>query len=148
MDELAVRLREQLESAGSAQLIVTGYSMVPMLHNRRDTVTLVPFRGCAKPGDVIFFQRGDGQLVLHRIVGMREQCYICSGDHESKPETVLPEQVLAVVESFTRGGKAYCVKDPSCRIYSFLVTRSFPIRRPFLALRKAAGRIRSSLRRQ
>ena len=40
MEELVPLLQLQMETGGSARLIVTGYSMMPMLHHRKDSVVL------------------------------------------------------------------------------------------------------------
>jgi len=148
MNELAQQLRQSLADSGSARLLVTGYSMVPMLRNGRDSVTLGPVDRSARPGDVIFYQRSDGQLVLHRVIRAGESGYICCGDHQHEQETVLPEQLLGIVTEFCRAGKRFSVGQPVYRLYAFCVTHTFPIRKPFLSLRKTLGRLKRRLRRR
>ena len=50
MEELMPLLQLQMEASGSAKLTVTGWSMMPMLHNRRDSVEICPVDGAAGEG--------------------------------------------------------------------------------------------------
>ena len=68
MKDLAELITLQLEKGGRAKLTVTGFSMRPMLHERRDSVVLIPVRQRQSAGDVILYLRENGQYVLHRII--------------------------------------------------------------------------------
>ena len=146
MNQLAAQLTAYMEAHGSAQLLVVGHSMVPMLRNGRDRVTLIPAQRSLKAGDVIFFQRNADQLVLHRIIRMDGKCFLCSGDHQHQLEKVHPQQIIAVVSAFERAGKCHRISEPLYRFYARCAVLFFPIRRPFLALRKLAGDLRRRFR--
>ena len=142
MEELAQLLAVQLQH-GSAPLRVTGVSMHPILRNRKDTVMLRPFTGQLKRGDVVLFQRQDGSYILHRAISKpRQQQFLCSGDNQYVAEQVNFSQVLAVVESFTRGKKHVSVNDPVYRFVSWFWVAIFPLRKPILKLRRRLGRLR------
>ena len=147
MEQLAQLLQVQLAQGGRAELNVTGNSMKPMLHHRRDAVSLVPADGQLKKGDLILYRRENGKYVLHRIVRVRGELeFICSGDNQWEPETVFDQQVMAVVTGFRRDGKQYDVGHKGYRLYVWLWVGMFPVRRPIIALRRRLGRLRRALR--
>lgn len=145
MHELTQLLTLQLENGGRAELTVTGYSMRPMLRDRRDSVTLVPVMDKQKPGDVILYRRENGQYVLHRIIGVNAEGYICSGDNQAMREPVAHSQLIAVMEAFTRGGRVRTVRDPVYRVYSGACVRLFFARGCYIAVRRKMGKGLSKL---
>ena len=147
MEELAPLIGLQLENGGRATITVTGISMLPMLYNRRDSVTLIP-GGKEKLGDVIFYRRDNGQYVLHRIIRLTEDGYICCGDNQYEKEPVRPEQVIAVVDSFVRKGKLYTHTHFGYRVYTALWVRLFFMRRFYIAVRRWAGRLLSRMKKR
>ena len=147
MEELAKLLKLQLDDSGTAQLIVTGMSMWPMLTNRRDQVTLAlpPETYCK--GDLILYRRDCGSYVLHRIVRIaKDGTFICSGDNQWLPEKVCPQQVFAIVTAFCRKGIHYPVTHCGYRCYVSVWVTMFPLRRPILVLKNLFLRLRQRLR--
>lgn len=140
MEELAALLQTQLAAGGRAILVVTGSSMMPMLHNRRDRVVLEPPVDLRRT-DVILFRRESGAYILHRIVRMGEEVMLCSGDNQWEPETVLRSQVVAKVTEFTRKGKTFRVGRGFWHLWARFWTGIFPVRRPLIALRRWVGRL-------
>ncbi|MBQ8360290.1 MAG: hypothetical protein IJX37_10395 [Oscillospiraceae bacterium] len=145
MESLAEVIRLQLDNGGRANLTVTGNSMYPMLLGRRDSVTLIPPANLKK-GDVILFQRESGAYILHRIIGITAQGYICSGDNQAIREPVSPERVVAVVDSFVRKGKCHTVKTGFYRFYSAVWVGMFGLRPVYLVCWRYLGRLRRKLR--
>ena len=145
MKSLAEIIAVQLENGGRAKLTVTGYSMRPMLHEKRDSVTLIPVREQQLPGYVILYLRENGQYVLHRIISVNAQGYICSGDNQAMREPVAHSQLLAVMDGFTRKGKTYTVKNPGYRLYTWAWVRLFFLRKGYISLRRRLGRLRAGL---
>ena len=142
-------LQLQLENGGKAPLQVTGNSMYPMLRSRKDSVLLQTVEGELHKGDLIFYRRENGAYVLHRIVKMPGgQAFICSGDNQFEPEQVKADQVIARVTEFTRKGKLYKAENAAYRLYVWLWTGLFPVRRPLLAIRKKLGDFRRKLRKK
>lgn len=146
MDTLSELVMLQLENGGRAQLTVTGCSMLPMLHHRRDTVELIPVVGSQKPGDIILYRRENGQYVLHRIIALSPEGYICSGDNQAMREPVAQEQLLAVVDGFTRKGKRYPLEHRGYRLYTWVWVKLFFLRGCYIAVRRLLGRMRNKLR--
>jgi len=148
MEELSELILLQLENGGRARLTVTGSSMAPMLHNRRDTVELIPVTGKQKKGELILYRRENGQYVLHRIVKVVKDGYICCGDNQAMREPVAQEQLLAVVDGFIRNGKKYTRKSISYRLYKAVWVGLFPVRKAHLTVWRCLRRAYSAIRRK
>ena len=97
---------EALRRGDCVRLTVTGNSMFPLLHSRRDTVTLSP-AGKIKKYDITFHKRQDGRYILHRVLKIQKDgTYLIAGDNELKTEPpVKREQIFGVVTEYTRWGK-------------------------------------------
>ena len=146
MEALAELIALQLERGGRASLTVTGSSMMPMLYDRRDSVTLMPVGDQLKKGDVILYRRENGRYVLHRIIALEKEGYVCSGDNQAMREKVLPAQVLAVVDGFTRKGKTCSNNAFWYRLYRAVWVELFFLRPCYIAIRRRLGRLRAKLR--
>lgn len=129
LDELMPLIREALSAGRSVQFSPRGTSMLPMLRQGMDSVTLSPLPQRLRKYDLPLYRRDNGQYVLHRIVGVGES-YTCMGDNQFEPETGLThEQMIAVVTSFSRNGKVYPVDALSHRLYCRFWHYSRPVRR-------------------
>lgn len=143
MDELAQILNFQLESGGTARLVVTGDSMYPTYRHRKDMVILKPVFRELKRGDVILYQRETGQYVLHRIVTKpKNGRFICCGDNQWEKEPMVQSQVVALVSSFIRKGKTIDDKKFGYRLWVAMLVGLFPVRRPLLWMRRTLGKVR------
>lgn len=142
MESLAEIILLQLNTGGRANLTVTGSSMLPMLHNRQDSVTLIPADGKQKKGDVILYRRENGRYILHRIIAADREGYTCCGDNQAEKEPVSREQVIAVVDGFTRKGKVYTIDAPIYRLYTAVWVNLFVLRRYYIKIRRRLGRLR------
>lgn len=148
MESLAEVIALQLNTGGRANLTVTGSSMLPMLRHRKDAVTLVPADGRQKKGDVILYRRENGRYILHRIIALEWDGYICCGDNQAVREPVAQEQVIAVVDSFTRKGKVYKTDASGYRLYTALWVGLFPLRPYYIKLRRRMGRLRGKFQKK
>ncbi|MBO5317947.1 MAG: S24/S26 family peptidase [Oscillospiraceae bacterium] len=147
MEQLAQLLQTQLTHGGTANLIVTGNSMYPMLLSHRDSVRLVVPKEPLRKGDLILYRREEGAYILHRIVSKPvHDTFFCCGDNQWIRETVTRRQVIAVVDRFTRKKKQHDVRSFSHRLYVALWVALLPVRRPLFVLRRKLGRLRASLR--
>ena len=147
MEELTELIMLQLENGGKAKLTVTGVSMMPMLRSRKDVVDLIPVNGPQKAGEVILYRRENGQYVLHRIIKVTKDGYICSGDNQAMQEPVAHSQLLAVMEGFTHNGKTYQRTSWGYRCYTWIWVNLFIFRKPYIAVRRFCSRIRRKLKR-
>lgn len=148
MESLVEILILQMEKGGSAELTVTGWSMLPMLQNRRDVVTLIPPTKEPKKKDVVLYRRKNGQYVLHRIIDIEDGTYIISGDNQAVCESVEAPQIIAVVSGFTHKGRPYSVQSFGYRIYAWIWVELFCLRKGYLFIRRRVGRLLSKIRRK
>lgn len=117
LDNLMPLFRERLAAGQKVKFSPRGISMLPMLRQGIDTVTLSSLPDKLQKYDLPLYQRSDGKYILHRIVEAGDT-YTCIGDNQFVYEYgVTHDQMIAVVSSFTRGEKEYSVTDPRYRLY-------------------------------
>lgn len=105
-EELMEQFLDLLEHAEQAPLVISGSSMYPFLHHRRDTVYLSKVTVPLKTGDMILYRRPSGQYVLHRIVRAGQGTYDLLGDRQTLIEPgIRDSRILAVVTAVRRDGK-------------------------------------------
>ncbi len=143
MKKLEPSIREIVGAGGNVRLTVTGQSMMPTLIEHRDCVILTK-PGNLKKGDIILYQRTNGDYVLHRITKVKKDGLELCGDNQMKPEfPVLPEQVIAVVSAIIRKGKLIEKSSITYRVSAFIWTNFIPLR-PFML--KTVIKIKSRLK--
>lgn len=99
-------LRELTEEGRSVSLTVSGNSMSPYLIHERDQVFFEKPKVPLKKGDIVFFQRKDGQYIMHRICKVRQSGYYIVGDAQTEIEgPISGEQIFGVVTKVRRKGK-------------------------------------------
>ena len=145
MEELMKVVRLQLETAGRANLTVTGCSMLPMLRQHRDAVILAPLDRALNPGDIALFQREDGRYVLHRVIAVTPENYHFCGDNQATLETVTQQQVVAKVTGYLKAGKLRGLNGLGYRIYRWIWVHLFCLRKYYIALRRRLGCLRRKL---
>lgn len=118
LEELMPVVREVLEERGEVSFVSAGTSMMPTIRDRKDTVTIVKPQGKLKKGDVPFYQRDNGQYILHRIVDVNGDTYITCGDNQwVKEYNIRDNQIIGVLKSFERNGKTHYVDGKGYRLY-------------------------------
>ena len=138
-------IREQLSTGGTVEFSPRGVSMLPMLRQGRDTVTLSAPPARLKKYDLPLYVRDNGQYVLHRIVSVKDG-YSCIGDNQFVLETgVRQDQIIAIVTSFCRDGKRIDVSALSYRIYCRFWHYSRGVRHTW---RRAIGKVKRILNRR
>ncbi|MBQ3000265.1 MAG: S24/S26 family peptidase [Oscillospiraceae bacterium] len=142
MEQLIGVVQLQLAQRGSASLVVTGNSMWPLFRHMRDQVMLSPPVTCGK-GDIVLYQRSNGQYVLHRIVKKEIETSICCGDNQWEKETIQNGWILAVVTDFYRKGKLYSVTSKGYRLYKWVWMGLFPVRRGILLPVRICSRLKN-----
>lgn len=116
-EQLMPLIRERIAAGESVRFSPRGTSMLPMLRQGVDEVVLSPVPDKLKKYDLPFYQRRNGQFVLHRIVAVG-QTYTCIGDNQFELEPGLEHsQMIGVVTAFTRAGREHTVNELSYRIY-------------------------------
>ncbi len=118
-------LLKLLESGVKIPLVVTGRSMSPFLKHEKDTVWLVRTEQYRR-GQILFFRRQDGSLVLHRIRRIySDGTMLVNGDAQTWCEKVGHDQAAAVVCAVTRNGKT---RKADCMIWKIRDLLWYPTR--------------------
>ncbi len=124
--------RESVENVllrdGYYVTLTSGVSMRPLFKTHRDAVVISPPAGELRKYDVALYTYGDGRYILHRVVGVREECYLIRGDNTYRLERVPKRCVIGVMTSFNRNGKRYDLTEFSYKFYSRFWNFIYPIR--------------------
>lgn len=126
---------EVLEHDSQVTLTASGNSMEPFISDGKDSVVLKRPDKDPKKGDIIFYKRSNGKLVLHRVVGEDENGYILCGDNQwIKEHGIKKNQIIAVLDSIEKNGRV--IKSDGLYFKLFKV---------FLPLIKWVRRIKNSI---
>ncbi len=113
-----IKFEEELEKRGYLVFTNMGFSMYPLLRQRKDLMHIRKTQGPLKKYDVPLYKVGD-RYILHRIVEVREKDYVICGDNCTVKEYgITDKDILGVLEGVTRNGKYISVTD---RKYLFYV---------------------------
>ena len=122
-------IKEQLSLGQSVKFAPHGVSMLPMIRQGRDSIVLSPLPQKLKKYDIPLYQRDNGQYVLHRVVAVEEDSYICMGDNQYVEEKGLRhDQMIGVVTAFYRGEKCHKTDEMGYKMYSVIWHKSRRIR--------------------
>ena len=143
-EELMPLVRECLAAGRRVRYLpFRGVSMLPMLRQEIDSVELAPLPKRLKKYDLPVYQYPSGKYVMHRIVKVRKDHYICLGDNTYQYEKIRREQMLGIVSAFKRGDKRIETDAFSYRLYCRIWVAAFPVRK---FLKRAIGWIKRHMR--
>lgn len=127
--DLLPLIKESLSAGQKVKFIPYGTSMLPMIRQGVDSVTLAPAPERLKKYDIPLYIRDDGSFVLHRVVKVGES-YTCVGDNQFIFEKgIEKDQIVAVLVEFERDGKIHTVSESGYKLYCRFWHFSRPIRR-------------------
>ena len=129
-EELMLVLQERLNAGQKVRFIAfRGISMRPMLRQGKDSVELSPLPQCLQKYDLPVYRYPSGKYVMHRVIEVRDDCYVCMGDNTYRYEYVDPHWMVGVVSAFKRGDREISVNHPLYRLYCRIWVAIFPIRK-------------------
>ena len=129
-DELIPFLKERLAAGQTVRYLpFRGFSMLPMLRQGKDMVELSPLPHKLKKYDLPVYQCPSGKVVMHRVVAVKEDHYVCLGDNTYSYETITPDQMIAVVSAFKRGDRRIEVTSCAYQLYCRIWCAMFPLRK-------------------
>lgn len=142
-DRTSENVREVIDRVGFIVNYPVGVSMLPLLRMGRDSVVVSRLERDPVKNDVVLYSRGN-ELILHRIISVKNGNYIIRGDNCLNKETdVTRSDMLGVMTSFYRGDKQYDVKtDAFYRFYVATLPVRLPVRRFFKRTRIFLGRLK------
>lgn len=127
--EYVSMLRELVEGGHEVSIPVKGSSMSPFLRDGLDTVYFKAPDRALKIGDIVFFQRRNGQYILHRICKIEGDCFYVIGDAQNEPEgPIAREQIFGVVTKVARNGKFITAGNLRWELFAKLWPRIVPLR--------------------
>lgn len=123
-------IREVLASGGEFRLYPHGTSMLPLLRQGKDSVTLRRVDSPIQKNDILFYQRPDGSYVLHRVRSVDPEGLTLMGDNQTVPEKgVRPDWVIGRVTRIFRDDREVICDGSRYRRYlklwQFTILRSF-----------------------
>lgn len=123
-----------LNEGHTVTLRLRGFSMRPFLEDNRDKALLVKTQDIHK-GDPVLAEIAPGHFVLHRIIRINGQQVTLRGDGNLSDEYCKVDDVKGAVIGFYRKGRKRLdlTTGYKWRLYSFLWTRLYPVRRYLLA---------------
>ena len=128
-------LRDLVNEGKECRLLISGSSMAPFLVHERDSILFSKPDRELRRGDMVFYQRDNGQFVMHRILHVKPEGLYIIGDAQTEVEgPVRPEQVFALVTKVNRKGKWIGPGNFWWWFFSTVWLRLFPIRRLILKL--------------
>lgn len=114
-------IREVLASGGEFRLYPHGTSMLPLLRQGRDSVSLRRVDSPIRKGDILFYQRPDGSFVLHRVRAVTPEGLTMMGDNQTLAERgVSPDWVIGRVTRIFRDDKEVTCDGFGYRLYRTL----------------------------
>ena len=127
---------EMLDEKGFLIYTNVGYSMMPLLRQKRDVIEIQKNENeRCKKYDVVLYKRGD-KYILHRILKVLPNGYIIAGDHNTFLERdVTDDMILGVMTRVVRDGKAISVDDFWYKAYVHLWCDVYPVRMGILKVK-------------
>ena len=129
--EKRLSFEEYLAEHGELTYTNRGVSMMPMLRQKRDLIT-IRAKGAERLDkyDVALYIRPPHDYVLHRVVEVRPRDYVILGDNcLNKEFGITDDQIIGVLTGFTRGKRTISVQNRLYRLYSRAVVALYPLRR-------------------
>ena len=141
----SVTFEEMLRQDGYILYTNTGYSMLPLLRERRDIIEIRP-KGSprCKKYDVVLYRRG-GMYILHRVLRVLPDGYVIAGDHNTFLERDITDgQILGVMTRVIRNGKSVTPDNFLYKCYVYLWCAPYPVR---IFIQRCVGKLRGIARR-
>lgn len=107
LNEYMPILMDLINEGKEIPLIASGSSMTPFIVHQRDTIFISKPKEPLKRGDMVFYQRKNGQYVMHRIhhLNKNNELFII-GDAQMEIEgPIQQEQVFGIIHKIKRKDK-------------------------------------------
>lgn len=135
-------LRDLIEEGKEVSLLISGSSMEPFLKHQRDYICFrSPDRELAA-GDMVFYQRVNGQYIMHRIYRVAPEGYYLVGDHQVEIEGPLERsQIFALVTKVKRKARWLTPDSLTWKFFVRLWPKTIPLRRFLIRVRGRLSRM-------
>ena len=147
--ELMPLIRERLAAGQTVRYLpFRGVSMLPMLRQGKDQVELSPLPEKLQKYDLPVYQYPSGKYVMHRVVAVEEDYYVCNGDNLLEMEKIPHDWMIAIVTAFTRNGRRIEVTDWRYRLYARFWCAVRPVRHGYRRMKSGIKRLLKAILRR
>ena len=123
-------LKELVEEGKEVSMLIAGSSMSPFLAHERDYIFFKKPVAPIKRGDMVFYQRRNGQYIMHRVWKVENNKYYMVGDAQMEIEGPLErDQIFAIITKVKRKGKWCEPGDFWWEFFKKVWIRIVPLRR-------------------
>ena len=135
-------LREIAESGKIVSLRIAGSSMSPFLAHGRDYIYFTKPDRELRAGDMVFYQRKNGQYVMHRIYKKKPEGYYIVGDAQTEIEGPVDRgQIFALIIKVKRKDRIILPGDFWWEFFEHVWIRMIPLRRPAVRIYSAVSKL-------
>ena len=128
-------LKELVEEGKEVSMLIAGSSMSPFLGHERDYIFFKKPEAPIKRGDMVFYQRRNGQYIMHRVWKVNEKGYYIVGDAQTEIEgPVEKSQIFAVVTRVKRKEKWIGPGNFWWEFFEHIWIRLVPFRRSIIRI--------------
>ncbi|MEE1087299.1 MAG: S24/S26 family peptidase [Schaedlerella sp.] len=128
-------LKELVEEGKEVSMLIAGSSMSPFLGHERDYIYFRKPEAPIRRGDMVFYQRRNGQYIMHRVWKVKDGQYYMVGDAQTEIEGSLErDQIFAVITKVKRKGKWCGPGDFWWEFFEKVWIRIVPLRRLLVRL--------------
>ncbi len=140
-------IEQQLRQEGFYISTTIGFSMWPLLYNRRDRVVITAKQSGERlhRGDLPLYRLPDGRYVMHRVIRVKEDGYIIRGDNTYVRERVPDDWVVGVATEFYRKGKHISASSRTYRFYAALWQALYPVRWALFHARRIGSKLKHKI---
>ena len=123
-------LRNLTESGNTVNMLISGNSMAPFLIHQRDYIYFEKPKRELKKGDPVFYQRDNGQYIMHRICRVNpDGSYDMIGDNQRGIEKgIRRDQIFALIIMIKRKDKLIKPGDLWWEFFSKIWVNIIPCR--------------------
>lgn len=134
--EYVAVLRELVQEGRKVNMLIAGNSMSPFIIHERDYIFFEKPNRELKKGDPVFYQRDNGQFVMHRICKVnKDHTYDIIGDAHTVIEPgIRRDQIFALITQVRRKGKMIGPGDFWWDFFEKVWIRMIPARRLVLRM--------------
>ncbi len=138
-------VENEIRERGSFASVTKGASMRPLFRMHRDMIVVSKIERPLKKYDIILYSGGEGEYILHRIVGIRDGYFIVRGDNNYFKEKVTHDRIIGVLTAYNRKGKSGSPDTFAFKLYSRLWRYIYPLRYAFVKTKFILSRIKRKL---
>lgn len=133
--EYVTIFRELVESGEEVSMRIAGNSMAPFLIHERDYIHFEQPSRPLKVGDMVFYQRKNGQFIMHRIYKVKPDGYYMAGDAQTMIEGPIErEQIFALITKVRRKGKWILPGNFWWEFFAHIWIHMIPVRHVLMGL--------------